>query len=112
MRTDARPSVESTSTRLPAQGADAAAPKGAKSKGAKGAPKSGPNSSQPSAASGASSTESDTEKTAVRPGLGERIQAKLSGAADEHRANADAEVPPPLRPSTSRSPGRAGPGCG
>ena len=29
-----------------------------------------------------------TEETAVRPGLGERIQAKLSHAADEHRANA------------------------
>jgi len=98
-------SVESTSTRLPAQGADAAAPKGAKSKGAKGAQKSGPNSSQPSAASGASSTESDTEKTAVRPGLGERIQAKLSGAADEHRANADAEVPA-AAPSTSGRPAR------
>ncbi len=32
---------------------------------------------------------SSAEETAVRPSLAERIQAKLSSAADEHKANAD-----------------------
>ncbi|MFC6287009.1 DUF3566 domain-containing protein [Nocardioides sp. GCM10027113] len=35
-----------------------------------------------------------TDDTAVRPPLAERIQAKLSKAADEHRANARAESKP------------------
>lgn len=65
-------SVESTSTRLPAQGS-------AKK----------PNPAVPSDRP-AGAQEQDSEETAVRPGLGERIQARLSGAADEHRANADA----------------------
>ncbi len=34
------------------------------------------------------------ERTASRPALSERIQAKLSRAADEHRANAQAESKP------------------
>lgn len=37
---------------------------------------------------------SSSDDTAVRPPLAERIQAKLSKAADEHRANARAESKP------------------
>ncbi len=40
------------------------------------------------------------DDTAVRPPLTERIQAKLSNAADEHRANATAES----RPVTTKKP--------
>jgi Transmembrane domain of unknown function (DUF3566) len=107
-------SVESTSTRLPAQGTDAAAPKqGAKPKGAptgppKDAPTGAPNGAAPAAEKAAEkSAESDTEKTAVRPGLGERIQAKLSGAADEHRANTGADVPAAAPSASNRPPRRA-----
>ncbi|MBC9732370.1 DUF3566 domain-containing protein [Nocardioides marmotae] len=48
--------------------------------------------------------DSSTEETAVRPGLAERIQARISNAGDEHRASAEA------RPGRSVSPG--GPGGG
>ena len=48
------------------------------------------------------------DDTATRPPLTERIQAKLSQAADEHRANADAERRrTPRRPSGQRGPRRA-----
>ena len=49
------------------------------------------------------------------PPLTERIQAKLSNAADEHRANANAESKPGDRASGAAPPGsvrRAGPGSG
>lgn len=42
-----------------------------------------------------------SDTTATRPALGERIQAKLSRAADEHRANATAES----KPATSKRAG-------
>ncbi|MDN4172264.1 DUF3566 domain-containing protein [Nocardioides sp. SOB77] len=51
-----------------------------------------------------------TEETAVRPGLAERLQAKLSGAADEHRANVDARPARGARTGAApagRSPRRA-----
>jgi len=47
-----------------------------------------------------------TEDTAVRPDWRERIQAKLSSAADEHRDNARPEVAPPKR-GGARQPRRA-----
>ncbi|WP_166389264.1 DUF3566 domain-containing protein [Nocardioides ochotonae] len=115
-------SVESTSTRLPAQGNDAAPPKqGAKPEGApqrapkdapKGAPKAPKGGEAPAAETAAEKSaekapENDTEKTAVRPGFGERIQAKLSGAADEQRASADADVPAAAPAASNRPPRRA-----
>lgn len=49
------------------------------------------------------------DDTATRPPLGERIQAKLSKAADEHRANARAESKPATRKAAAgkRPPRRA-----
>jgi hypothetical protein len=49
------------------------------------------------------------EDTSVRASLGERIQAKLSSAADEHRANADARSGAATKKaaSTGRPPRRA-----
>jgi hypothetical protein len=47
-----------------------------------------------------------TEETAVRPGLGERLQAKLSSAADEHRANAGSGPARAGRTSAAASSGR------
>ena len=49
----------------------------------------------------------DRDDTAGRPPLTERIQAKLANAADEHRANAEAQPAPPARKSRGRSPRRA-----
>jgi hypothetical protein len=46
-----------------------------------------------------SRTARNGDDTATRPGLGERIQARLAGAADEHRANARAESKPPTKQS-------------
>ena len=47
------------------------------------------------------------DETATRPALGERIQAKLSRAADEHRANATADSQPATRKAAaSRRPPR------
>ncbi|WP_435741766.1 DUF3566 domain-containing protein [Nocardioides sp. SYSU DS0663] len=52
-----------------------------------------------------------TEETAVRPGLGERIQARINSAADEHRANATSARGPAQAPRPAaggpRSPRRA-----
>ncbi|MDN4161181.1 DUF3566 domain-containing protein [Nocardioides abyssi] len=48
-----------------------------------------------------------TEETAVRPGLGERLQAKLSNAADEHRANAGTRAPAAAPAAAGRGPRRA-----
>ncbi|MEV7429522.1 MULTISPECIES: DUF3566 domain-containing protein [unclassified Nocardioides] len=50
-----------------------------------------------------------TEETAVRPGLGERIQARLANAADEHRANGGARpgTATGAAPTGSRAPRRA-----
>ncbi|MQW77076.1 DUF3566 domain-containing protein [Nocardioides sp. dk4132] len=102
-------SVESTSTRLPAQGTDAAQKQGAKPKGRpQVSPTDAPTGETPEAGTAA---ETDTEKTAVRPGLGERIQAKLTGAADEHRASASAgagaEAPAAAPTASGRPPRRA-----
>lgn len=49
------------------------------------------------------------DDTATRPALGERIQAKLSKAADEHRANARADAKPATRKqaTSGRRPRRA-----
>ena len=49
------------------------------------------------------------DDTATRPALGERIQAKLSRAADEHRANAGSESKPATRKTAAskRPPRRA-----
>ena len=47
----------------------------------------------------------DRQDTAVRPTLSERISAKLSRAADEHRANAAAV----RAPATVQAPGRRAP---
>ncbi|NPC98787.1 DUF3566 domain-containing protein [Nocardioides sp. zg-DK7169] len=91
-------SVESTSTRLPAQGTDADAQKAQK------AQKQGTKGGKKGAGKPA---ENDTEKTAVRPGFGERIQAKLAGAADEHRANTGAAAPAPTGSGSGRPPRRA-----
>jgi hypothetical protein len=50
----------------------------------------------------------DRDGAAGRPPLTERIQAKLANAADEHRANAEAEpAPPPARKTRGRAPRRA-----
>ncbi|MFC5176271.1 DUF3566 domain-containing protein [Nocardioides taihuensis] len=49
----------------------------------------------------------DRDDTAGRPPLTERIQAKLASAADEHRANADAQPAPPARRTRGRAPRRA-----
>ena len=50
------------------------------------------------------------EDTATRPPLGERIQAKLSKAADEHRANARAESKPATKEAAKQAaPGRRPP---
>lgn len=52
----------------------------------------------------------DSQDTAVRPPLSERISAKLSKAADEHRANATAETTTATKPATKagrRPPRRA-----
>lgn len=51
-------------------------------------------------------TERPAERTASRPPLTERIQAKLSDAADEHRANARGDNPPAKRPAAGRKPPR------
>ena len=51
-------------------------------------------------------TERPAERTASRPPLTERIQAKLSDAADEHRANARADNKPATRTSSGRKPPR------
>ena len=51
----------------------------------------------------------DRQDTAVRAPLGERISAKLSRAADEHRANAKAKAPksaPAATPATAKRPPR------
>src|SRR4051794_15381190 len=49
------------------------------------------------------------DDTTVRPGLGERISARLSTAADEHRANAQPESPKAVRKAAAgkRPPRRA-----
>jgi hypothetical protein len=50
------------------------------------------------------------DDTAARPPLADRIQAKLSSAADEHRANARADPAPHTRraaPSSRKGPRRA-----
>jgi Transmembrane domain of unknown function (DUF3566) len=49
----------------------------------------------------------DRDDTTSRPPLTERIQAKLSSAADEHRANAEAPPQPPSARSSRRAPRRA-----
>lgn len=49
--------------------------------------------------------EQSTEDTAVRPSLAERIQAKLSSAADEHRANG-APPKPAEKPAPKKAPVR------
>lgn len=56
----------------------------------------------------ASRPRSEADDTASRAPLGERIQAKLSKAADEHRANARAESQPVTgrRPATNKRPPR------
>lgn len=51
-------------------------------------------------------TERPAERTASRPPLTERIQAKLSDAADEHRANARADNKPAKRTASGRKPPR------
>ena len=51
-------------------------------------------------------TERPAERTASRPPLTERIQAKLSDAADEHRANARADNKPAQRTAPGRKPPR------
>jgi hypothetical protein len=48
----------------------------------------------------------DRQDTAVRQPLSERISAKLSRAADEHRANATAERAPVTAPKPGRRPPR------
>lgn len=51
----------------------------------------------------------DRQDTAVRAPLGERISAKLSRAADEHRANAQAKPPATAqaaKPATTKRPPR------
>jgi Transmembrane domain of unknown function (DUF3566) len=48
----------------------------------------------------------DRQDTAVRQPLSERISAKLSRAADEHRANATAERAPVTAPKAGRRPPR------
>jgi hypothetical protein len=57
----------------------------------------------PSGAPGAGSGQG-TSGTAVRPGFAERLQSKLSSAAEEHKANAAAEPAPARR---TRGPRRA-----
>lgn len=59
-------------------------------------------------------SERPTEQTAVRPGLAERIQTRISSAADEHRANATSSRGPAQAPAggagaaaRSRGPRRA-----
>ena len=52
-------------------------------------------------------TERPAERTASRPALTERIQAKLSDAADEHRANAQPEKRAPRRAGQPKPPRRA-----
>jgi hypothetical protein len=49
------------------------------------------------------------DDTASRPPLTERIQAKIASAADEHRANAQAESKPATRRAATRSAGRRTP---
>ncbi|MGB0099611.1 MAG: DUF3566 domain-containing protein [Nocardioides sp.] len=49
----------------------------------------------------------DSQDTAVRPPLGERISAKLSKVANEHRANAEAESTPAA--TQEATPGRRPP---
>lgn len=52
-------------------------------------------------------SERPAERTASRPALTERIQAKLAGAADEHRANAQVENKPAKRLAGRKAPRRA-----
>ena len=52
-------------------------------------------------------TERPAERTASRPALTERIQAKLADAADEHRANAQPEQRPSRRAGSRKPPRRA-----
>jgi hypothetical protein len=47
------------------------------------------------------------DDTTARPPLADRIQAKLASAADEHRANANADTKPPSRKTTTSA--RKGP---
>ena len=57
----------------------------------------------------AARSRADQDDAATRPALAERIQAKLSKAADEHRANAGAESKPATRKAAGakRPPRRA-----